>query len=130
MREKRTKGSASARRSGDGARPRARAKTKSGRAKAKSGRKWSAGVMARSDAMDLEEGVFKSRSARQVALSLKRSAEASHRRKSTPFRSAMSMLNFEINRGGRNLSAERKRVLNRAKVELRKVFHREQPEGI
>jgi hypothetical protein len=59
-----------------------------------------------------------------VALSLKRSAEASHRRKSTPFRSAMSMLNFEINRAGKNLSAERKRVLNQAKVELRKVFDR------
>jgi len=88
-------------------------------------RKWSAGVMARSDAMDLETGVFKSRSAKQVALSLKRSAEASHRRKSTPFRSAMSMLNFEINRGGKNLSAERRRVLNQAKDELRKVFHRE-----
>jgi len=93
--------------------------------RAKSGRKWSADVMARSDAMDLEEGVFKSGSAHKVALSLKRSAEASQRRKSTPFRSAMSMLNFEINRGGKNLSAERKRVLNQAKVELRKVFHRE-----
>ena len=91
----------------------------------KAPKKWSAGVMARSDAMDLETGVFKSRSARQVALSLKRSAESSHRRKSTPFRSAMSMLNFEINRGGKNLSAERLRVLNAAKVELRKVFHRE-----
>ncbi len=114
-------------RSGHGRRAKT-AKAKSTRApaaKAKSGRRWSAGVMARSDAMDLEQGVFKSRSARQVALSLKRSAEASHRRKSTPFRSAMSMLNFEINRGGKNLSAERKRVLNRAKVELRKVFHRE-----
>lgn len=85
--------------------------------------------MARSDAMDLKEGVFKARSARQVALSLKRSAEASHRRKSTPFRSAMSMLNFEINRGGKNLSAERKRVLNQAKEELRKVFHREPARG-
>ncbi len=102
----------------------ARSSAKGG-AKAKSPRKWSAGVMARSDAMDLETGVFKSRSARQVALSLKRSAEASHRRKSSPFRSAMSMLNFEINRGGKNLTAERKRVLNQAKVELRKVFHRE-----
>jgi hypothetical protein len=81
--------------------------------------------MARSDAMDLETGVFKSRSAKQVALSLKRSAEASHRRKASPFQSAMSMLNFEINRGGKNLSAERKRVLNRAKDELRKAFHRE-----
>ena len=93
--------------------------------KKKAAKKWSAGVMARSDAMDLETGVFKSRSAKQVALSLKRSAESSHRRKSTPFRSAMSMLNFEINRGGKNLSAERLRVLNAAKVELRKVFHRE-----
>jgi hypothetical protein len=95
------------------------------RAKKKAVKKWSAGVMARSDAMDLETGVFKSRSARQVALSLKRSAESSNRRKSTPFRSAMSMLNFEINRGGKNLSADRLRVLNAAKVELRKVFHRE-----
>jgi hypothetical protein len=94
-------------------------------AKAKAARKWSADVMARSDAMDLDTGVFKSRSAKQVALSLKRSAEASHRRKSSPFRSAMSMLNFEINRAGKNLPAERKRVLNQAKVELRKVFHRE-----
>jgi hypothetical protein len=93
--------------------------------KKKAVKKWSAGVMARSDAMDLENGVFKSRSAKQVALSLKRSAESSHRRKSTPFRSAMSMLNFEINRGGKNLSTERLRVLNAAKVELRKVFHRE-----
>jgi hypothetical protein len=91
----------------------------------KASKKWSAGVMARSDAMDLESGVFKSRSARQVALSLKRSAESSHRRKSTPFRSAMSMLNFEINRGGKNLSAQQRKVLNAAKVELRKVFHRE-----
>jgi hypothetical protein len=95
------------------------------RGKAKSTRKWSAGVMERSDAMDLESGVFKARSARQVALSLKRSVEASHRRKSTPFRSAMSMLNFEINRAGKNLSAERRHVLNQAKSELRKLFHKE-----
>jgi hypothetical protein len=80
--------------------------------------------MQKSDAMDLESGVFKKRSARQVALSLKRSAESSKRRKTTPFRSAMSMLNFEINRGGRNLTAERRRVLNQAKIELRKAFHR------
>ncbi len=88
-------------------------------------RKWSAGVMQRSDAMDLEAGVFTKRSARQVALSLKRSAEHSNRRKSTPFRSAMSMLNFEINRGGKNLSAGRLRVLNNAKSELRRLFGRE-----
>lgn len=93
--------------------------------KTPAGRKWSARVMSESDALDLKEGVFKARSARQVALSLKRSAETSHRRKSTPFHSAMSMLNFEINRAGRNLPAERKRVLNQAKEELRKLFHRE-----
>jgi hypothetical protein len=87
-------------------------------------RKWSASVMRTSDAMDLESGVFKKRSARQVALSLKRSAEASHRRKSAPFRSAMSMLNFEINRGGKNLSPARKRVLEQTKKELRKAFGR------
>jgi len=95
------------------------------RKRAKNGRKWSASVMQRSDALDLESGVFKKGSARQVALSLKRSAQSSHRRKSSPFRSAMSMLNFEINRAGRNLPAERRRTLNQAKVELRKAFHRE-----
>jgi hypothetical protein len=89
-----------------------------------SGSRWSAGVMATSDAMDLKAGVFKSKRPRDIALSLKRSAEASHRRKSSPFRSAMSMLNFEINRGGKNLSAERKRVLNQAKPALRKLFGR------
>lgn len=80
--------------------------------------------MQRSDAMDLEKGIFKKSSARQIALSLKRSVERSSRRKSPPFRSAMSMLNFEINRAGKNLSAERRHVLNRAKQELRKIFHR------
>jgi hypothetical protein len=95
-----------------------------GTRKRKATRMWSARVMQRSNALDLESGVFKKRSARQVALSLKRSAEASRRRKSSPFRSAMSMLNFEINRAGRNLTAERRQVLNRAKLELRKAFHR------
>lgn len=66
------------------------------------------------------------RTARQVAESLKRSAERSNRRKTDPFRSAMSMLNFYVNRAGRNLSQERKKVLNQAKVELRRVFgHRQ-----
>jgi hypothetical protein len=92
--------------------------------RAKPARKWSARVTQRSDALDLESGVFKKRSARQVALSLKKSAEASKRRKASPFQSAMSMLNFEINRGGKNLSPERRRVLTNAKAELRKVFHR------
>jgi hypothetical protein len=80
--------------------------------------------MQRSDAMDLEPGVFKGKSARAIARSLKRSSEASERRKSTPFRSAMSMLNFEINRAGKNLSRERLRVLNQAKGELRRAFGR------
>jgi hypothetical protein len=81
--------------------------------------------METSNALDLESGVFSKPSARQVALSLKRSAERSRRRKSDPFRSAMSMLNFYINRAGKKLSPERKRTLNQAKFELRKVFHRE-----
>ena len=78
--------------------------------------------MQRSDALDLEPGVFTRRTARAVALSLKRSAERSQRRKSSPFRSAMSMLNFHINRSGRTLTAERRSVLNRAKDELRRAF--------
>jgi hypothetical protein len=88
--------------------------------------------MRKSDAMDLQPGVFKLRTAAAaaaaaaaaVARSLKRSSEASHRRKSSPFRSAMSMLNFEINRGGTNLSRERLQVLEQAKQELRKLFGR------
>lgn len=89
-----------------------------------SAQKWSQQVMRESDAMDLKAGVFKLGSAREIAHSLKRSSEASHRRKSSPFRSAMSMLTFEINRAGKNLSQERMRVLNQAKVELRKAFNR------
>lgn len=94
------------------------------RAAAGTGRKWSAAVMRRSDAMDLEAGIFTQRSARAIARSLKKSAEASHRRKAGPFQSAMSMLNFEINRGGKGLSPARRRVLENAKAELRKAFHR------
>ncbi len=86
--------------------------------------RWSGKVTKESDALDLQAGVFKLKSARAIADSLKRSSEASHRRKSSPFRSAMSMLNFEINRAGKNLSEERIRVLNRAKLELRKAFGR------
>jgi hypothetical protein len=81
--------------------------------------------MKRSDALDLERGVFKKSSPRRIALSLKRSAEASKRRKGTPYQSAMSMLNFYINRAGRTLSARQKEVLTRAKDELRKIFDRE-----
>ena len=95
------------------------------RKRATAGTRWSHRVMETSNALDLEQGVFTKRTPRQIALSLKRSAEQSRRRKSAPFRSAMSMLNFHINRAGRNLSPERRRVLNQAKEELRRVFHRE-----
>jgi hypothetical protein len=87
-------------------------------------RKWSARVTERSDAMTLEDSVFKQRSPTAIAHSLKRSAEHSHRRKSPPFRSAMSMLSFYINRAGKNLSASRLRTLERAKDKLREAFGR------
>ena len=85
-------------------------------------RKWSQVVAEKSIALDLEEGVFTWQDPRKIAASLKNSAEESTRRKTTPFRSAMSMLNFYINRAGKKLSSERKEVLNQAKIELRKVF--------
>ena len=83
---------------------------------------WSAGVTARSDALDLDEGVFTWTDPEKIARSLKRSAEVSTRGKGTPFQSAMSMLTFYINRAGTNLSAEQRRTLQRAKDELREAF--------
>jgi hypothetical protein len=91
--------------------------------------RWSARVMRTSNALDLESGVFKKRSARAIARSLKRSADRSHRRKSAPFRSAMSMLNFHINRGGKGLSATQRRNLEQAKDELRKLYGRRSHAG-
>jgi hypothetical protein len=93
-------------------------------------RKWSARVTERSDAMTLEDKVFKQRSPTAIANSLKRSAERSHRRKSPPFRSAMSMLNFYINRAGKNLSQSRLRTLERAKDKLREAFGRERKSAL
>jgi len=81
--------------------------------------------MRTSKALDLEKGVFTRRSPRAVALSLKRSAERSGRRKSAPFRSAMSMLNFHINRAGKGMSKSQKNVLERAKGELKKLYGKE-----
>jgi Protein of unknown function (DUF3175) len=92
--------------------------------RAKRAKRWSARVMRTSDALDLERGFFTHRSARAVARSLKRSAERSKRRKSAPFRSAMSMLNFHLNRAGRKLSARQREVLERAQDELRDLYHR------
>jgi uncharacterized protein DUF3175 len=80
--------------------------------------------MKRSDALDLERGVFTKASARKIATSLQRSAMRSTRRKGTPYQSAMSMLNFHINRAGKELTATQKARLERAKGELRKLFRR------
>lgn len=88
----------------------------------KKARRWSARVTRESNALDLEKGVFTRSSSREVARSLKRSAEASPRRKADPFRSAMSMLVFYMNRAGKDLPAKRRRTLERAKDELRKLF--------
>jgi hypothetical protein len=85
-------------------------------------RYWSDAVTRRSNALDLEAGVFTWSDPAEIAQSLKRSAEVSTRRKGTPYQSAMSMLNFFINRAGRNLPDRRRRVLEQAKGELRKLF--------
>jgi len=96
-------------------------------ATAKDGRsKWSAEVNEHSDALDLEAGLFKLRSPAAIARSLKRSAERSRRRKSSPYRSAMSMLTFYVNRAGKNLTAAQRRRLEGAKGELRKLFGKEE----
>jgi len=87
-------------------------------------RRWSARVTKHSNALDLRPKVFRSSNPRQVALSLKRSAERSKRRKGTPYQSAMSMLNFYINRAGKNLPKNQRRILEKAKDELRDVFGR------
>ena len=87
--------------------------------------RWSAEVTRNSDALDLDEGVFTWKDPKRVAASLKRSAESSKRRKSSPYRSALSMLTFHINRAGKSLPAGQKKVLERAKHELRKQFGRE-----
>lgn len=87
----------------------------------RSPRRWSNRVTRESNALDLTARVFTWRDPRRIARSLQHSAERSTRRKGAPYQSAMSMLNFYVNRGGRNLSAERRRVLERAKVELRRL---------
>jgi putative cell wall-binding protein len=88
-------------------------------------RKWSQDVTGHSDALDLEEGVFTWNNPREIAESLKRSAETSTRRKTTPYQSAMSMLTFYINRAGKHLPEQQKAVLNQTKTELRKAFGRQ-----
>ena len=93
-------------------------------AKKQQPRRWSGQVMQTSNALDLEQGVFARDDPRSIARSLKRSAEQSRRRKADPFRSAMSMLNFYINRAGRNLPRARRDKLEAAKEELRALYGR------
>jgi hypothetical protein len=85
---------------------------------------WSQNVTKHSNALDLEAGVFELKRPADIARSLKRSADASNRRKGSPLQSAMSMLSFYINRAGRTLPADRKKVLNEAKTELRRLYER------
>lgn len=87
--------------------------------------RWSATVTRQSNALDLQPGLFTLFDPCQIAASLKRSAERSRRRKGSSFQSAMSMLNFYLNRAGTGLSSGRKQTLRRAKLELRKLFHRD-----
>lgn len=100
-----------------------KARTRSGKRKT-STRYWSGRVTRESNALDLDAGVFTWSDPKRIAASLKRSAERSNRRKTDPYRSAMSMLTFYLNRGGKNLSQSRKHVLERAKRELRQQFGR------
>jgi hypothetical protein len=87
-------------------------------------KRWSQRVTRESYALDLERGVFTWDDPREIALSLKRSAEASTRRKAPPFQSAMSMLSFYINRAGKMLPDQRRQTLDQAKAELRQLFYR------
>ncbi|MGN6299228.1 MAG: DUF3175 domain-containing protein [Ginsengibacter sp.] len=86
--------------------------------------KWSSEVTEHSDALDLEEGIFTWSDPKQIAESLKNSAEKSKRKKGTPYQSAMSMLTFYINRDGKNLGSKQKKILEDAKEELRELFGR------
>ena len=88
-------------------------------------KKWSQDVTEHSDALDLEEHIFESDDPKQIAQSLKHSAETSDRKKAEPYRSAMSMLTFYINRAGKNLPAKQHEVLEQAKEELRVLFGRD-----
>jgi Protein of unknown function (DUF3175) len=102
---------------------RAKPKSKQRSSGSNTGR-WSHHVMETSDAMDIEHEIFKEGSAQEIADSLKKSSTRSSRRKGTPFQSAMSMLNFYINRAGRNLPKSRRTILDSAKKRLRLAFGR------
>jgi hypothetical protein len=103
---------------------RSTARRKTAKTSKRGGRRWSQHVTETSDALDLEGGVFALRDPKKIASSLKRSAEHSRRRKANPYRSALSMLTFYINRAGKKLPASRRKVLDRAKDELKVQFGR------
>jgi len=90
----------------------------------KSKKYWSGEVTKKSNALDLEQGVFTWSNPKKIALSLKRSARQSDRRKGTPYQSAMSMLNFYINRSGKNLSSSQRKILEQAKIQLKILFNK------
>ena len=103
----------------------ARAKPKAAKTtKTSESKRWSHHVMETSDAMDIQTDIFKEGTAQEIADSLKKSSTRSNRRKGTPFQSAMSMLNFYINRAGRNLPKSRRTILDNAKKRLREAFGR------
>jgi hypothetical protein len=89
-------------------------------------RKWSAGVTERSDALDLDKGVFTLDDPKKIARSLEKSAEKSTRKKGSSYQSAISMLNFYINRAGRNLPAKKIKVLKKAKDVLKELHQKDQ----
>ena len=92
-------------------------------------KRWSPRVTRESNALDLEAGVFSKDDPKEIAKSLRRSAERSTRRKAEPFRSAMSMLTFYVNRAGRELPKNRRAKLDRARDELRRLFGKEEKDG-
>jgi hypothetical protein len=91
----------------------------------KASNRWSTKVTKNSNALDLEKNVFTWKDPHKIALSLKKSAEQSNRRKTSPFASAMSMLNFYLNRAGKNMEAGQKTILQKSKDELRRIFNKE-----
>jgi hypothetical protein len=105
---------------------RARTSASSSHRRRTGGRKWSAKVTATSDAMTLKKGIFQSDDPKKIARSVKRSSEHSRRRKAGAYRSAVSMISFYENRGGKNLSASKRRTLQRAKAELKKEFGKDE----
>jgi len=110
------------------ARPAKKAAASKSKKKSSGGRKWSAGVTKHSNALDLEKGVFTSGSPEKIAGSLERSAKKSRRKKGSAYQSAMSMLNFYINRAGKKLPAKKKKVLTKAKDKL-KAKHKKEEES-